>query len=137
MSAASPSGWGLSIFAANSAAWNTLPPDLRDVIKQGIGSLEQRIWDAADHETTLGLACDTGAASCTSGHPSHMILVPVSAQDEATRKRLLTETVIPDWVAALRQRVRQSLEPGRLVRPLGITRRPSLSANGLSRPRKA
>lgn len=90
--------WGLSIFAANEAAWNTLPPDLREVVKQGIGSLEQRIWDAADHETALGLACDTGATSCTSGHPSHMTLVPVSAQDEATRKRLLTETVIPDWV---------------------------------------
>ena len=90
--------WGLSIFGANSDAWATLPADLQAIVRDATGSLEQRIWDAADRETALGLACDTGTDDCKSGHKSHMTLVPVSAQDEATRKRLLTETVLPAWI---------------------------------------
>ena len=91
--------WGLSFFGANITAWETLPPDLRAVLREAINGLEAQIWDASDRETADGIACDIGATSCRSGHSSsHMTLVPVTAQDEAKRQRLLVETVLPRWI---------------------------------------
>jgi TRAP-type C4-dicarboxylate transport system substrate-binding protein len=91
--------WGLSFFGANAAVWDSLRPDLRTTLREAIAGLEHEIWDAADRETALGLACDIGAPDCGAGHAAgHMTLVPVTAQDEATRKRLLVESVLPSWI---------------------------------------
>ena len=91
--------WGLSFFGANAAAWDALPPDLQATLREAIAGLEAQIWDASDRETAVGIACDIGAPDCGNEHsPSHMTLVPVTAQDEATRKRLLVELVLPGWI---------------------------------------
>jgi TRAP-type C4-dicarboxylate transport system substrate-binding protein len=91
--------WGLSFFGANAAVWDSLSPDLRTTLRQAITGLEQEIWDAADRETAVGLACDIGTPDCGPEHTAgHMTLVPVTAQDEATRKRLLVESVLPSWI---------------------------------------
>lgn len=90
--------WGLSIFGANKAAWDQLPPDIRVQLRQGIHKLELSIWDAADHETVNGLACDTGADSCIGHKIYHMHLVPLTAGDEALRKQLLTKSILPKWI---------------------------------------
>ncbi len=91
--------WGLSFFGANEAVWKALRPDLRATLKEAIAGLEREIWDAADRETAVGLACDIGAPDCNGEHsPGHMTLVPVTSQDEATRKRLLVESVLPGWI---------------------------------------
>jgi TRAP-type C4-dicarboxylate transport system substrate-binding protein len=89
--------WGLSFFGANEAAWNQLPPDIRDTLRIGIGKLEQSIWDAADRETRTGLACDIGSRDCTGGKRYGMNLMPLTAEDEAQRGQLLTESVLPRW----------------------------------------
>ncbi|WP_246504103.1 TRAP transporter substrate-binding protein [Plastoroseomonas arctica] len=90
--------WGLSIFAVNQAAWMGMPEDLRGIIAREIGVLEARIWDAAAEETGDGLACNSGATPCRMGRRGRMTLVPVSPADEALRRRLLSETVLPGWV---------------------------------------
>ena len=91
--------WGLSFFGANAAAWEALPPDLQALLRDAITGLEVQIWDASDRETADGIACDIGAAGCSNGHtPSHMTLVPVTPEDEAKRKRLLVESVLPGWI---------------------------------------
>jgi TRAP-type C4-dicarboxylate transport system substrate-binding protein len=91
--------WGLSFFGANDAVWTALRPDLRATLKEAIAGLEREIWDAADRETAVGLACDIGGPDCNGEHsPGHMMLVPVTSQDEATRKRLLVESVLPGWI---------------------------------------
>ena len=90
--------WGLSLFGANQAAWDSLAPDLQDLLRKGISGLEQDIWLAAERETAEGFACNTGMPDCTMGKPGRMTLVPASARDEATRKRLLVDVVIPDWL---------------------------------------
>jgi len=91
--------WGLSFFGANAAVWDSLSPDLRTTLSQAIAGLEHEIWDAADRETAVGLACDIGGPDCGPEHTAgHMTLVPVTAQDEATRKRLLIESVLPSWI---------------------------------------
>lgn len=90
--------WGVSFFGANAAAWEALPLDLREALRGGIAELERDIWDAADKETAEGLACDTGASACRGGRRGRMVLVPVSAEDEAERARLLARSVVPSWV---------------------------------------
>src|SRR5881394_3277993 len=56
--------WGLSIFGANAAAWNALPPDVRTRLREELPKLEQAIWAEAERETGEGIACNTGSASC-------------------------------------------------------------------------
>ena len=91
--------WGLSFFGANATAWEALPPDLQTLLREAIGGLEAQVWDAADRETAEGVACDIGAPDCSSGHtPSHMTLVPILPADQAKRRRLLVESVLPSWI---------------------------------------
>ena len=91
--------WGLSLFGANSAVWDLLPNDLQKELTEGIGKLEQDIWTAAERDTFAGIACDTGASSCPEEQAaSHMKLVEVTRADEARRRRLLIESVLPGWI---------------------------------------
>lgn len=89
--------WGLSFFGVNLAAWNALPPDVRDIIRSGISDLEARIWEQADNDTARGLACNVGAAACVGLPGGRMTLVPSEA-DEERRSRLLQEVVLPRWI---------------------------------------
>lgn len=91
-------GWGLSLFAVNRSAWMAIPADLRTIITAELGTLEGRIWDAAAEETVDGLDCNSGVGPCRMGRRGRMTVVPVSAADEALRRRLLTQTVLPGWV---------------------------------------
>lgn len=90
--------WGLSVFGANRAAWAALPPDVQEMLRSEIGGLERAIWDAADLETGEGLACNAGQPGCRSSQPGTMTIVPVTPADEARRRRLVTEAVLPRWV---------------------------------------
>ena len=90
--------WGLSFFGANGAAWDQLPPDVRDELRGGIHKLEISIWDAADRETASGLACDIGSSDCVGGKVFHMKLVPIKAEDEAQRELLLSKSILPRWI---------------------------------------
>lgn len=90
--------WGLSFFGANKLAWNQLPPDIRSALQGGIHNLELSIWDAADHETSSGLACDIGSSHCPNGKDFHMRLVPITVEDEMLRKKLLTKNILPKWI---------------------------------------
>ena len=87
--------WGLSFFGVNKPAWEQLPPDIRTTLRDGLFKLEQSIWDAADRETAAGLACDTGSTGCMGAKPFHMKLVPIAVEDEALRKQLLMQTILP------------------------------------------
>jgi TRAP-type C4-dicarboxylate transport system substrate-binding protein len=90
--------WGLSFFGANKLAWDQLPADIRATLQSGIGKLEQSIWDAANRETAVGLACDVGAEGCIGGKSFHMKLVPITKEDEALRKQLLIKSILPKWI---------------------------------------
>ena len=90
--------WALSFFGANLAAWEALPADIQDVLRQGISGLERDIWEASDRETAEGLACNTGSALCAHGRSGRMTLVPVTPADEVQRARVLVRSVIPSWV---------------------------------------
>lgn len=96
-------GWGVSIFGANRAAWAALPAGVQEVLRQELAALEARIWEAADAETGLGLACNTGHADCPAELSAlrprgRMTLVPVSPEDDVLRRRLVREMIMPRWV---------------------------------------
>ncbi len=90
--------WGLSVFGANKAAWNTLRPDVRQLIREGVADLERDIWNAADADTALGLDCSTGLATCPGSEPGRMTRVPLTQEDKARSQELLREVVLPRWI---------------------------------------
>jgi TRAP-type C4-dicarboxylate transport system substrate-binding protein len=91
--------WGLSLFGANESVWQRLPDDVRDLLRSSISQLESDIWDAAERETIEGLECDTGSPRCHNQQSAgSMTLVPMTAQDEVRRHRLLVEAVLPGWI---------------------------------------
>ncbi|HVY13844.1 MAG TPA: TRAP transporter substrate-binding protein [Rhodopila sp.] len=90
--------WGLSFFGANRDAWHQLPADVRKELRAGIQHLEAAIWDAADRETSVGLACDIGSAECDSEKTYHMTLVPVDPADQSDRRQFLIKTILPQWI---------------------------------------
>lgn len=90
--------WGLSLFGANAAFWDTLPADVRQIILAGVTDLERRVWEQAEADTARGLACDSGAEACGKALDRPMTVVSQSPADEERRRRLLEEVVLPRWI---------------------------------------
>jgi TRAP-type C4-dicarboxylate transport system substrate-binding protein len=90
--------WGVSIFAANEQAWESLPADIRTILAENIAGLEREIWDAAEAETGLGLACASGQPACTGPRRGTLSVVPVTPAEERSRVATLTGAVLPRWI---------------------------------------
>jgi TRAP-type C4-dicarboxylate transport system substrate-binding protein len=101
---AMPITWGLALFAANQAAWSSLPGDLRATLSQELPKLEATIWTESERETAEGFACNRGATPCGTGPKGRMTEVASTAQDEKRRKELLASTVLPRWLQRCNQR---------------------------------
>lgn len=93
-----PISWGLSLFSANEAAWNALPPDLRALLRRELPKLEAAIWAESERDTAEGLVCNAGAPGCSGARKGRMIVVPVSAQDERQRQDILASVVLKRWL---------------------------------------
>lgn len=93
-----PVSWGLSAFVAHRATWQSLAPDLRNLLQRELPRLEQAIWLEADRETAEGLACNAGLEGCRNGRPGHMKLMAASPADDALRRELLARQVLPRWL---------------------------------------
>jgi TRAP-type C4-dicarboxylate transport system substrate-binding protein len=91
-------GWGVSVFAANRAAWLGLPEEVRTRLGEGLRQLEGEIWRDAEVETENGLACNAGRDTCAEGRRGRMTIVEERDQDEALRAALLRDVVLPSWV---------------------------------------
>ena len=90
--------WGLSMFAANGAAWNALPADLRALLRRELPRVERDVWNESERDTADGIACNVGAASCKEGKRGHMTAVPTSPADERLRREIFAATVLPRWL---------------------------------------
>jgi TRAP-type C4-dicarboxylate transport system substrate-binding protein len=93
-----PVTWGLALFGANSATWEQLDPELKSLLRRELPRLEAAIWDDAERETVGGIACNTGAATCTGGTAGSMVAVNTSAADEELRKEIMRTKVLPRWI---------------------------------------
>jgi TRAP-type C4-dicarboxylate transport system substrate-binding protein len=90
--------WGVSFFGANLAAWQALPADIRETLREGLKTLENEVWEAAERQTEDGLACLAGRPTCRAGRPGRMTIVEERWQDESRRLQLLGETILPGWL---------------------------------------
>jgi TRAP-type C4-dicarboxylate transport system substrate-binding protein len=90
--------WGLAMFAANGAAWNALPDDLRALLRRELPRVEREVWAESEHDTADGIACNIGAPTCQGGKRGHMKAVPVSAADDRLRREIFSSTVLPRWL---------------------------------------
>jgi TRAP-type C4-dicarboxylate transport system substrate-binding protein len=90
--------WGLSMFGANAHAWNALPADVRQRLREELPRLEQAIWAEAERETGDGIACNTGRPSCVDGRRGRMVEVRPSGRDDARRRAIFVGTVLQRWV---------------------------------------
>ena len=95
---AMPLTWGLAVFAANRAAWEALPSDLRALLRRELPRLEATIWAESERETAEGMLCNQGAPACVAGQKGRMVVVPVSPEDERKRQEILASAVLPRWV---------------------------------------
>lgn len=90
--------WGLSVFGANTAAWNALPPAVRTTLKTHLPKLEQSIWADAEQQTLEGVACNTGTDGCQSGKPGRMTEVKATPDDQRKLNESFRISVLPSWV---------------------------------------
>ncbi|MFC7478276.1 TRAP transporter substrate-binding protein [Dankookia sp. GCM10030260] len=90
--------WGVSVFVANQAAWDSLPAERQAELRQGLASLQDEIWNATEQERQDGFDCNAGRPTCASGRPGRMTVVEEGWQDDAPRIKLLNEVVLPNWV---------------------------------------
>ena len=89
--------WGMSLFAANEAAWQALPLDIQQTIGSALRQLEADVWADADRETQEGVACNVGARTCANGSPGQMQLVQPTAEDARLRTEVFQTAVLPRW----------------------------------------
>lgn len=93
-----PLTWGLSIFGANTAAWQALPVDVRTLLRAELSHLEANIWAAAERETTEGVKCDVGSPDCVSGSKGTMIEVKPTVADDQLRQQIFASDILPMWI---------------------------------------
>ncbi|MEM8759558.1 MAG: TRAP transporter substrate-binding protein DctP, partial [Pseudomonadota bacterium] len=91
-------GWDPVVTAMNLDRWNSLDAETQALIQKEIAEkFETPAWETAAASLETDLDCLTGRADCPMGDPASMILVPVTAEDEATAREILVGTVLPDW----------------------------------------
>lgn len=95
---AMPINWGVAMFGASLSAWDALPAELKTLLRRELPKMEADIWAESERETAEGLACNRGAASCTSGRKGKMVEVPSSAKDERQRQEIFASAVLPRWL---------------------------------------
>ena len=92
-----PINWGSSISAISMNAWNKLAPSVQKLITTEIAKLEDKIYEQNKRENDIGIACNTGVATCTEGVPAKMTLVSVTDADLELRRKALEGAVLPRW----------------------------------------
>lgn len=97
-----PLGWGLSAYFVNTNWWSRLDPPIREVLTVTLREVEEQQWRLGAELTEDGIACNTGRAEGCRIHTlagsRRMIETRASAEDVATLRRLVAETVLPGWV---------------------------------------
>lgn len=91
-------GWDPVVTAVNMDKWNSLPEDVRGMIMKEIkAKFEIPAWDVAAASLKIDLTCLTGSGDCPLGKPAAMKLVPATDKDRMFARKVLVDTVLPDW----------------------------------------
>lgn len=91
-------GWDPVVTAMNLDTWNGLSAENQALIQEQLATqFEKPAWDAATASLEVDLTCLTGSGDCPLGEPAKMTLVPATDADRAFARKVLVETVLPDW----------------------------------------
>ncbi|KAF0811969.1 Solute-binding protein [Andreprevotia sp. IGB-42] len=93
-----PLGWSVLMLAVNSSSWEQIAPQDKATLEKGIAQLSDQLWQAANAQTELGIACNSGAASCTLPNRGKMTVVTPSAADKAKLKQVVKQVVVKRWL---------------------------------------
>lgn len=92
-------GWDSVVTAMNMDKWNSLSEEHQELIQTTIKEdFEDRAWADAEGAFEEDIACLTGNGECTRGDTRDMTLVEPTEEDSETARRVLEETVLPEWV---------------------------------------
>ena len=91
-------GWDPVVTAMNMDRWNSLSPELQELISTQIkDNFEDPAWASAQDALTQDIACLTGEGECPTGEARDMTLVEVTSQDQEKAREILTNEVLPEW----------------------------------------
>ena len=91
-----PLGWGLTVFAANSAPCKRLPTNLQQQLRRELAQWEARIWREAGQDTTAALPCAHGKHGlCDDLQRQDRTLAPLAAHERQRRHESFLQTVLP------------------------------------------
>ena len=89
-------GWDPVGIAINNSVWDGLSEETQTLLSEQLADLEAKVWAAADEDTAVGVACNTGG-ECPYGEAASMTLVPVSDADLELSRTLVRDEVLPAW----------------------------------------
>ena len=92
-------GWAPQFWAANLDMWNRLDPKLQEFLVAQLKELEKEVWRLGALGAEQGVNCSVGRGACTMPGLTKfkMTLVPISSQDAAAIKKIVSEHVVPAW----------------------------------------
>jgi TRAP-type C4-dicarboxylate transport system substrate-binding protein len=91
-------GWDSVVTAMNMERWDELSADMQAFLTEQIETnFEEPAWDAAAAALDEDIACLTGDGECPRGEAASMVLVEPTPEDTALARRVLEETVLPEW----------------------------------------
>jgi TRAP-type C4-dicarboxylate transport system substrate-binding protein len=91
-------GWDPVVTAINLDRWNSLSPEMQDLIATSIKTeFEDPAWQVAQDGLVNDIACLTGNGACPYGEARDMVLVEASEADLARATEILVTEVLPEW----------------------------------------
>lgn len=93
-----PMGWSTIMLGITQASWDRLSPADQKLLSGGIDDLSNALWQAADIQTSQGLACNAGDDSCRIGQKGAMKLVSATQSDRDKLQRIVSDFVIKRWL---------------------------------------
>ena len=79
------------------ASWDRLSPADQKLLTEGVNELSGTLWQAADMQTSQGLACNAGEESCKMGQKGAMKLVSATQPDRDKLHRIVSDFVLKRW----------------------------------------
>ena len=92
-----PVGYTITFTAINDDLWQSLDPEIQEMLTEAFGRMEDEGWASAREGDAMGVACLTGTGECTVGEPGTAELVEPTDADVAARQRILDEYVLARW----------------------------------------
>jgi TRAP-type C4-dicarboxylate transport system substrate-binding protein len=91
------SGWSVHFTAISMKTWKALDPRVQNLLLTQYSALNDHLWKTVAEEEQDGINCNIGKDPCKYGFKGKMTLVPISAQDLETAKKVVSGPVLANW----------------------------------------